>query len=101
MSFKVRCKKCDAIIDVNDFTGSDFEITESDKRDMGPDNTHEADKEAYCKKCHNNITINVRISEYPVGCFQDPDVDIKDGNFVTKPILDKCIEDLREKSLGK
>lgn len=100
MSFKVKCSKCGNVIEVDDFIGSDFEVSESDERDMGPDNTHEANKEVYCDKCSNDIVITVDISEYPVGCFQEPEIEIKKGSFLPDLSLDKCIDELKAKSLG-
>lgn len=100
MSFKVKCSKCGAVIEVDDFIGSDFEVEDSEEKSMGHNNTHEANKEVYCDKCDNEITITVEISEYPIGCFQEPEIEIKHGSFVPDLLLDKCIEELRKKSLG-
>ena len=84
-SFSLKCDKCD-----KQFTFSPdqagFEITGSEEKGMGPQLEHNWEHDFECENngCDNNIEINYSVWEYPVGSFNDDEVEISNGKVVSK-----------------
>jgi len=59
-----------------------WNIVETDEREMGTEFTHEAEVCHQCSICHEQITIFLRVWEYPDGAYNDEDIEVIGGELV-------------------
>lgn len=76
--------KCDSCKHLEKFNCNnlDFQIVETQQRQMGSHNTHVYKNEYTCHSCSNQIGIEYTVWEYPVGTFNDSEVAIDGGELV-------------------
>ncbi len=82
----IRCNRCgEEILIEKDY----FELsTYSDERPMGPEVAYIYTHDLICDNCRNNIYVEIRGYEYPVGAFNYSDNEIKGATFVVNPEID-------------
>jgi len=59
-----------------------WEIVETDEREMGVELTHEALLCYTCETCHDTCTIYLRVWEYPEGVYNDEEIEVEGGELV-------------------
>ena len=60
----------------------DWEVVESDEREMGTESLYEAVLYYDCPKCNGTLTITLHIWEYPEGFFNMQDIEVDGGHLV-------------------
>ena len=60
----------------------DWEIVDSDEREMGTETLHEAILLIICCKCREEITVTLHVWEYPEGFFNMDDIEVEGGELV-------------------
>ena len=61
----------------------DWEIDETDEREMGVERLHEAIFEHECYACKSNITITLHAWEYPEGFCNMDEIEVDGGELVS------------------
>lgn len=59
----------------------DWEIVETDEREMGVERLHEAIFDYECLECKNNITITLHVWEYPEGFSNMEEIEVEGGEL--------------------
>lgn len=62
----------------------DWEVVDSDEREMGTESLYEAVLYYDCPKCNNSITITFHVWEYPEGFFNMQDIEVDGGHLVNE-----------------
>lgn len=62
----------------------DWEVVDSDEREMGTESLHEAILYYDCQKCNNSITITLHVWEYPEGFFNMQDIEVDGGQLINE-----------------
>ena len=60
----------------------DWEIVEADEREMGTEFLHEADLPIECEQCGKELTVSLRIWEYPEGILNMQEITVDDGEII-------------------
>ena len=60
----------------------DWEIVETDEREMGVERLHEAIFDYACPDCKKNITITLHVWEYPEGFCNMDEIGVEGGELV-------------------
>lgn len=83
-SFLVTCDNCGHSIEVDgDDIDWDWECIGSDERSMGTENQHIAEHYIDCPECGNEVHITFNVWEYPMGAYNNSDIDIEGGSLET------------------
>jgi uncharacterized Zn finger protein len=82
-NMQIGCQNCGHVntIDSDDL---DFELVESEEREMGSENTWEAQVEITCDKCGADIEVTHSVYEYPSGTKNSEEVTAKNGIVVSQ-----------------
>lgn len=86
-TIKIKCKKCDNIIDV-DLEDYDLSWEVADSYDhgengMGEEIHHEAIVDVECPNCNTDgITISLNVWEYPIGAYNDQQIDVDGAELI-------------------
>jgi hypothetical protein len=82
-TFSLICNKCSKQHNfrAND---ADFDETSGSERQMGPENGYTWEYIFNCDQCENEIEIEYEVWEYPVGAFNNDQVEIKGGTEVNR-----------------
>jgi hypothetical protein len=75
---KIKCNKCGSQFGFQ----FDFDLTDSDERNMGPENHYHADDQIGCDKCGNEISYDFYLSEYPAGSPNDTEFTVEGGELM-------------------
>lgn len=59
-----------------------WEIVEADEREMGTEFLHEAELSIVCEQCDEELTVTLRIWEYPEGILNMQDITVNEGEVV-------------------
>lgn len=79
----IKCEKCSQEITVNyDDISFCFEPFGGSERSMGPETEHRHIEYISCQYCDNQIDIDFRLWEYPVGAVNYYDISIERGELV-------------------
>lgn len=62
----------------------DWEVVDSDEREMGTESLHEAELYYDCPKCNSCIAITLHVWEYPEGFFNMQDIEVDSGQLVNE-----------------
>lgn len=62
----------------------DWEVVDSDEREMGTESLHEAVFYYDCPKCNSSIAITLHVWEYPEGFFNMQDIEVDSGQLVNE-----------------
>ena len=81
-SLLIRCDNCGELfeIDVNDFQ-FEWQVESSDERAMGPECEYVSYENFKCPSCGQDNDIELHIWEYPMGAFNDQDIDVSNGSI--------------------
>lgn len=60
----------------------DWEIVEADEREMGTEFLHEAELPIECEQCDEELTVTLRIWEYPEGILNMQEITVDDGEII-------------------
>ena len=60
----------------------DWEVVDSDEREMGTESLHEAVLNYDCPKFNSSIVITLHVWEYPEGSFNMQDIEVDGGQLV-------------------
>lgn len=83
-SFLVTCDNCGHSIEVDgDDIDWDWECIGSNERSMGTENQHIAEHYIDCPECGNEVHITFNVWEYPMGAYNNSDIDIEGGSLET------------------
>lgn len=83
-SFLVTCDNCGHSIEVDgDDIDWEWECIGGDERSMGIENQHIAEHYIDCPECGNEVHITFNVWEYPVGAYNNSDIDIEGGTLET------------------
>jgi len=82
-TFSLTCSKCDKQYDFTE-EDTDFEATSMEEKLQGTEICHSWEHSFNCDndKCNNEIEIEYKVWEYPVGAFNDDKVEISGGTEV-------------------
>lgn len=87
---KFRCNNCGTDME----SDMDFECSCSDdERGMGYEYQHEGVLETECCHCGNRIRIQIVVSEYPVGAFNDLSIVKEGADLLEEPDITMLEED--------
>ena len=81
-NFSVECKKCGNVVDFP-ANEADFDLSGSDERQMGIENTYSWNSSYECE-CKNEIEFDYEVWEYPVGAFNNDEVTITGGSETSR-----------------
>ena len=81
---EIKCEACNSIfeIDLEDYDLS-WEVVESEERGMGTELHHQAVLDIECPDCEAPITLTLNVWEYPMGIFNNDEID-REGAIVVK-----------------
>jgi hypothetical protein len=79
-TMKVRCDKCQKV-HIIESEETDFEITNSQERQMGPENEYGWEESIECE-CGNEIEITCEVWEYPEGAINNSQVTVINGTLI-------------------
>lgn len=81
---RIQCDYCSEMvtIDLAD-EKPNWEVVETDEREMGTERLHEADFEVDCEKCNAAICVTLHVWEYPEG-FDNMDEILVDGGTLVE-----------------
>lgn len=83
-SFLVTCDNCGHSIEVDgDDIDWEWECIGGDERSMGIENQYIAEHYIDCPECGNEVHITFNVWEYPVGVYNNSDIDIDGGSLET------------------
>ena len=83
-SFLVTCDNCGHSIEVDgDDIDWEWECIGGDERSMGIENQYIAEHYIDCPECGNEVHITFNVWEYPVGAYNNSDIDIEGGSLET------------------
>lgn len=83
-SFLVTCDNCGHSIEVDgDDIDWEWECIGGDERSMGIENQYIAEHYIDCPECGNEVHITFNVWEYPVGVYNNSDIDIEGGSLET------------------
>lgn len=83
-SFLVTCDNCGHSIEVDgDDIDWEWECIDGDERSMGIENQYIAEHYIDCPECGNEVHITFNVWEYPVGVYNNSDIDIDGGSLET------------------
>lgn len=82
--FLVTCDNCGHYIEVDgDAIDWEWECIGGDERSMGIENLYIAEHYIDCPECGNEVHITFNVWEYPVGAYNNSDIDIEGGSLET------------------
>ena len=63
----------------------EFEVVETQERQMGVEKCHEANITATCDECEDEIYVTLDVWEYPEGVFNHQEITVDEGE-----VIDEC-----------
>lgn len=95
-TFSLTCSVCGKRHDFDE-DDADFDATSGGERQMGPETGYNWEYSFNCDKCNNEIEIKYEVWEYPIGAFNNDQINLRgaaeinrfDYDFHDEPDLDE------------
>ena len=83
MNIKIKCNNCEELINLSlDKDDFQWEIVDTDEREMGIETHYQFEHEFTCENCDQDIKLTFDIWEYPQGFYNDQDITVDGGEVV-------------------
>lgn len=76
----ITCEHCDHVNEIS-AEEADFENSYGGERQMGPENGYLWEHDFNCENCENEIKVKYEVWEYPVGAFNNDNIEIEGGEY--------------------
>lgn len=87
----VKCNKCNKVHTLQPPSPEEWEIVESDEREMGKENNYEHEADVECS-CGATIELRVNAWEYPEGVFSTDEYTVNGGAVERKWEIDFVVD---------
>ena len=81
----IKCENGHVIVIDLEEVSPDFEVVETEEREMGVEKCYEAEFTETCDICEEEVTVKLSVWEYPEGVFNHQEITVDNGE-----VIDEC-----------